>query len=342
MGRVLDELSREGRRIDLVTSRGGVLDSLKENTGVRVYHYNYRFSQSRFGTAIRYAWVQLYTFIFAFRYLFKRNVVFYINTLLPAGPALAGRIMGKRVVYHYHENAFAKGRIYKILAWTMQRLASQIICVSEYQYRFLKRKNKGCVVPNALPPSFCDAFEGAKGRNLPDDKIVLMPSSLKRYKGPAEFVELARRLPHYRFWWVANDSREHIDAFLAEMPAEMPENLTVFERQKNLVPFYRQAALVVNLSDKTKFVETFGLTALEAMTAGLPVIVPTVGGIAELVENGVNGYRIDAQDLDAIDRRIDRILSDEELYRRLSFQARQKARQYSSRETAGKISRLLE
>lgn len=44
---------------------------------------------------LRYYMVQLYTFILTFRWLFYKDVTFYINTLLPVGPALAGRIMGK-------------------------------------------------------------------------------------------------------------------------------------------------------------------------------------------------------------------------------------------------------
>ena len=68
-------------------------------------------------------------------------------------------------------------------------------------------------------------------------------------------------------------------------------NLKVYARQKDVVPFYREASVVLNLSNKEQFIETFGLTALEAMVFGLPVIVPTVGGIAEMVEDGVNGWR---------------------------------------------------
>lgn len=91
-------------------------------------------------TMLRYCAVQLYTFLLAFRWLFQKDVVFYINTLLPVGPALAGRLMGKRVVYHYHENAFVKGAFYKTLAFLMQKLAHEIICVSAYQASFLQRK----------------------------------------------------------------------------------------------------------------------------------------------------------------------------------------------------------
>ena len=73
----------------------------------------------------------------------------------------------------------------------------------------------------------------------------------------------------------------------------MKEDLIVYPRQADVAEFYNGASLVLNLSDKDRFIETFGLTALEAMSAGLPVIVPTVGGIAELVEDSVNGYKID-------------------------------------------------
>lgn len=48
--------------------------------------------------------------------------------------------MGKQVVYHYHENAFAKGVFYKLLAYIMRVLATKIICVSNYQRSFYEEK----------------------------------------------------------------------------------------------------------------------------------------------------------------------------------------------------------
>jgi glycosyltransferase involved in cell wall biosynthesis len=95
------------------------------------------------------------------------------------------------------------------------------------------------------------------------------------------------------------------------------ENLKVYARQEDVVPFYRDASVVLNLSNKEQFIETFGLTALEARAFGLPVIVPTVGGIAEMVEDGVNGWKIDVQELDVIAMRIEEMLNDREVYGRL-------------------------
>ena len=241
---------------------------------------------------LRYCGVQFYTFLLAFRWLFCKGVVFYINTLLPIGPALAGKLMGKRIVYHYHENAFAKGTFYKLLAKAMQKLANEIICVSAYQASFLQRKECVTVVPNALPQDFISRLvfspETAFKR-----KQVLMLGSLKLYKSPLEFCKLAENLPQYFFDIVVNDTQENIDLFIETYKLHISKNLLIYPQQNDVAPFYNRASLVLNLSNKEKVVETFGLTALEAMSVGLPVIVPTEGGIAEMVENGVNGYKID-------------------------------------------------
>lgn len=101
------------------------------------------------------------------------------------------------------------------------------------------------------------------------------------------------------------------------------DNLQIISRQNDVTPFYNEASIVLNLSDRQRFVETFGLTALEAMSAGLPVIVPTEGGIAEMVKDGVNGYKIDVQDLDRIDCMIEEIFQNKDHYIRMANGANQ-------------------
>jgi len=337
---ILGGLLQRGVKIDLLTSCGGVLDELKTEKGITLSQYNFKFSENQFIYLIKFLFIQIYIFFFSFKYLFAKKIVFYINTIMPVGAAFAGRIMCKKVVYHYHENTF-KSTFYELLAKIMQMLATEIICVSDYQRSFLSRKHGVTVIPNALPDEFCKQFTPKAEKSF-EQKTVLMLSSLKKYKGAVEFIELAQRLPQYNFELVINDTDENIQTFLERNNIKKTENLKIYERQDNVVKFYQRAALVLNLSDKNLFVETFGMTALEAMTAGLPVIVPTVGGIAELVKNDINGYKIDVCELEEIEIQIDEILSDHILYQKLSSNALKTAKEYDNKIAVDKILQIIE
>lgn len=337
---VLDGLLVKGWLIEVVSSKGGVLDDLQCHENLRLHTYPYSFSSSSIKTLLRYSAIQLYTFFISFRWVFSKDTIFYINTLLPVGPALAGKFMGKRVVYHYHENAFAKGCFYKILAWMMQRIASKIICVSVYQASFLKRKKEVAVIPNALSKELMN-----KLHPTPEEafrrKNVLMLSSLKRYKGICEYMVLARELSQFKFTIVVNDTWENVTSYMNQFVPFHLSNLKVYPRQSDVSAFYNAASLLINLTNPKEAIETFGLTALEAMSAGLPVIVPTIGGIAEMVEDGVNGYKIDVQDLNRIKDVIVRILTDSELYMHLSANALATSRNYDDKRMAGEIESVL-
>lgn len=50
--------------------------------------------------------------------------------------------------------------------------------------------------------------------------------------------------------------------------------------------------------------EPFGLAILEAMAAGVPVLVPDTGGAASLVRDGVSGFRFEANNAEQLSRRI--------------------------------------
>ena len=79
MKMVLEGLLKKGYRIDLVSSKGGIFDELHYQNLHR-HSYPYRFSNNPAVTMLRYCGVQFYTFLLAFRWLFCKGVVFYINT----------------------------------------------------------------------------------------------------------------------------------------------------------------------------------------------------------------------------------------------------------------------
>lgn len=336
---VLEGLLEKGNEVELVSTRGGVLDSVTHPSLTR-RHYRYAFSPNALTTMVRYSTAQILTFLMALKYAFRRDTVFYINTILPIGPALAGRLTGKKVVYHYHENPHVKGCFYRILANAMQRLAHRIVCVSEYQASFLKRRHGVTVIPNALSPDFVKLLKPDPTKAF-SRRTVLMLSSLKGYKGTREFIDMAANLPDIKFVLVINDLQQAIDRWIADGKIAVPANVTIHPRTSDVSVFYNTASLVLNLSDPRQFVETFGLTALEAMSCALPVIVPPVGGIAEMVTDGENGYRIDCSDSDRFTKTIQDILNDRELYMSLSDRALAMSRKFSRESMIDNIQNII-
>jgi glycosyltransferase involved in cell wall biosynthesis len=69
--------------------------------------------------------------------------------------------------------------------------------------------------------------------------------------------------------------------------------------------------------------ELFSLSLLEAMACGTPVVASDVGGVRELVDDGVNGFVVPASDPGALRSRIDQLLGDQILWRRMSEAARE-------------------
>lgn len=73
--------------------------------------------------------------------------------------------------------------------------------------------------------------------------------------------------------------------------------------------------------------EPFGLVALQAMQMGRPVIASRVGGLPEIVENGVTGLLVAPDDAPAMADAIQEVLRDPEMAARMGAAAQSRARQ---------------
>ncbi len=71
--------------------------------------------------------------------------------------------------------------------------------------------------------------------------------------------------------------------------------------------------------------ESFGLTGLEALACGTPVVAFDSGGISEWMEDGVTGFLVGWGDVSALATRVRQILEDDVLAERLGRQGRQRA-----------------
>jgi glycosyltransferase involved in cell wall biosynthesis len=71
--------------------------------------------------------------------------------------------------------------------------------------------------------------------------------------------------------------------------------------------------------------EAFGLAALEAMACGVPPVGTRVGGTAELITDGVDGFLEPVGDIAAQAARVVELLSDDRRHRKMAEAARRTA-----------------
>ncbi len=97
-----------------------------------------------------------------------------------------------------------------------------------------------------------------------------------------------------------------------------------------LVELYQRAQVVVVPS----LYEPFGIVALEAMACGRPVVASRVGGLAEILEDAVEGYLVTRGDHLELARRLAGLLRDPQLRERMGAAARRRAAGFGWERTA--------
>ena len=340
LSQVITAAQKKGVALELYTgkSESGFLSGLTQ------YHHQYFYKRSE------NKWITLMTFLSSQFILFfkllkytNKDIVIYVNTMLPFGAALAGFVMRKPVIYHVHEISLTPLALKSFLRAIIRLTAKKIIFVSksvQSSEKFFEKKD--CVIYNALSDSFVNNALNQNNRKAKDCFNVLMLSSLKAYKGVQEFVEIAKLLEtnkNISFTLIINATHKDVNKYFKNK--SLTDNIEIFSSKSDVIPFYNKASLVLNLSHVDAWVETFGLTILEAMAFGIPVIVPPVGGPSEIVTDGVEGYLMDSMNTKSIAKIIGELSIDKAKWTKLSKNALLRSKYFNQATFEKKIIKVL-
>ena len=221
--------------------------------------------------------------------------------------------------------SFEAARVIAVSGWMKEEVVSLFKVPSE----------KAVEIPNAVDLSKfmveVDTSDTRKRWGVEDGgKLVTAVGRLTAQKG---FDNLIRAYPAIR---KAIPSSRLLIVGEGYMRSEL-ESMAEQEKIRDLTTFagFVDDAELVRILKSSDVVavpsrfEPFGIIALEAMAAGAPVVVSKVGGLAEIVEDAVDGLEVEPDDPESIAEATVRVLEDGELAARLAEKGRRRAEAYS-------------
>ncbi|HQR51704.1 MAG TPA: glycosyltransferase family 4 protein [Burkholderiales bacterium] len=151
---------------------------------------------------------------------------------------------------------------------------------------------------------------------------ILFLGRLGHRKGSYDLLEAAARIvarrPDLRLLLGGDGQLEGIRARAAELGISDSVELLGWVRGEDKDRLLATAALYVLPS----YNEGLPVSVLEAMAAGLPIVTTPVGGIPEAITDGVEGFLVAPGDINALTDRLERLLCDTQLARRMGEAAR--------------------
>lgn len=244
----------------------------------------------------------------------------------------------KKIETYHHPHILEKklgNVLYEHLHIFSCKNSQKIIVPSLYTKVLLSRlipklSNRIIVIPNGVDTSlFRPLPEELRMRirtsyKIPEDRIcILYVGRMDRHKGQLEIIKL---------WFIVDGKirkRLHIflvgtgqlESKLLEMSRKYGIPLThlKYVPYSELVKIYNSADIYVSLSS----VEGFGLSVLEAMACGLPVVAWNTGALSQLINS--NGFLTRVGDVQSVKNFIELLAWDEKLRKILSSESRKRS-----------------
>lgn len=224
-------------------------------------------------------------------------------------PLLAMRSPRPRVVYCSHGWAFDReghataNRLFKWVERVWSRWCDAVVCVSSHELAAGERigidRERLVLVNNGVRDVAAPPAENPAMAAWPIGvRRVLFVGRLDRQKGVDVLYEAMRRLPDTAFAVVVG-APVVTDGAVTELP---PNVRVAGWLGRDEINAYYAAAEVVVIPSRW---EAFSLVAVEAMRAGCVVVATAVGGLRDVVADGVSGHLVAPEDAAGLAVRIE-------------------------------------
>lgn len=137
---------------------------------------------------------------------------------------------------------------------------------------------------------------------------------------------LVRALDRFYGGSECDDYQSYLDALVRKLNLEDKVRFVGRVAHKELPAWYRAATVVVNPS----LSESFGISIVEGMACGIPVVGTKVGGMLETIVDGETGRSVDAERPDLLAEALLEVLGSPELAEAMGRRGRQRAVEHFS------------
>ncbi len=169
-----------------------------------------------------------------------------------------------------------------------------------------------------------DAFRKVIAPN--NEKILIHASNFRKIKRVEDVIEIFAKVheqvPSKLLLVGDGPERRHIEELVRKL--QVQDDVRFLGKQDQVEEIMLVSDLFILPSDY----ESFGLAAMEAMAAGVPVISSNAGGLPEINIDGVTGYIAAVGDIVTMSQRAIELLSDEELLKQFRKNAKAQAHKY--------------